>query len=213
MTKGLALGSIPVLAMAFAICGYVSLAIYKVHESSALLAQTPSMTPSSSSNAAMGDLPDVAIEAADGTHTSFAATAGTVRIATMLYAHCPGVCPATIEALRGIERELTPQQQKKLTFVLLSLDPARDSPQALRSLARQRGITSPRWLLGRTSEHDAQAFAAAVGLRFRSLSDGSFDHSTTLALIDPRGRLLARASDTGDTLEFVAAARHALARQ
>lgn len=214
MTKGLTLGSFPALAMAFAICGYATLAIYKVHESSVLLAQAAPLTTNTSSSHTVGDLPDVAIETADGTHTSFAATAGKVRIATMIYAHCPGVCPTTIEALRGIERGLTMEQQDKLSVVLLSLDPTRDSPQALQSFARERGITSSRWLLGRTtSERDAQAFASAVGLRFRPLSDGSIDHSTALALIDARGRLLARASNAGETVEFVAAVRRAVSRQ
>lgn len=212
MTKGLTLGSLPVLAMSFALCGYAILAICKVQESSTLLSQTSSLA-SPSGGGAMGDLPDVAIETADGSHTSFAATPGAVRIATMLYAHCPGVCPATIEVLRGIERQLTAQERDRLGLVLLSLDPARDSPEALKSLARERGITSSRWLLGRTSEPDAQAFAMAAGIRFRPLSDGSIDHSISFVLVDPRGRLLARTSNTGDTTEFVAAVRRALTKQ
>jgi protein SCO1 len=213
MTKGLTLPSFPLLAAVLALCGYTALAIYKVNESSLMLAQLPSLTTQSLASVLVGGLPDVAIETADGTHTNFAATAGSVRIATMFYSHCPGVCPLTIETLRGIERQLTGPQQARLSFVLLSLDPSGDSPQALRSFARERGVPASRWLLGRTSESDAHAFAAAAGVRFRPLSDGSIDHSTALVLVDPQGRLLARTADTDDTTVFVAAVRRALQRQ
>ena len=213
MTKSLTLGSLPVLATLFALTGYATLAVYKVNESFASLAQTAPPATSSSSKVAAGDLPDVAIETADGAHTSFAATAGSVRIATMFYSHCPGVCPMTFAALRGIESQLTAQQRARLSFILLSLDPARDSPQTLRALAAERGVNLPRWLLGRTSEPDAHAFASAAGIEFRPLSDGSIDHSTALVLVDSRGHMLARTSDTGDTSVFVGAVRRALERQ
>ncbi len=116
----------------------------------------------------------------------------------------------TIDTLRGIDGQLTSRQRAKLNFVLLSLDPARDTPESLRALAQERGIASPRWLIGRTSEADARAFATASQIQYRTLSDGSIDHSTALTLIDERGRLLARLADGGDSTEFVAAVRQAL---
>jgi len=201
------------LATLLALTGYATLAVHEVNESFVSLPQTAPPATSFSNKVAAGDLPDVAIETADGVHTSFAATAGRVRIATMFYSHCPGVCPMTFAALRDIERQLTAQQQAGLSFVLLSLDPARDSPQTLRSLARDRGVNSPRWLLGRTSEPDAHAFASAAGIEFRPLSDGSIDHSTALVFVDSRGQMLARTSDTGETSAFVGAVRRALERQ
>ena len=201
MAKGLTVRPLQVFAAAFAMAGIVSPAVF-----------APITVPVAPSRNAsiVGDLPDVAIEAADGTHTSFAATAGHVRIATMFYAHCPGVCPMTIDALRGIERQLTPEQQTRLSFVLLSLDPTRDSPQALRALATERGINSRRWLLGRTSQSDARAFASAVHIQYRPLADGSIDHSVALVLVNAQGRLLARTGDAEDTAQFVAAVRRAV---
>jgi len=160
--------------------------------------------------AAAGELPNVSIERADGTTTTFAATDGQVRIVTMIYGHCPGVCPMTIDSLRGIDRQLTRQQRSKLNFVLLSLDPIRDTPEALRSLAQERGIASSRWLIGRTSASDARAFASAAHIQYRPLSDGSIDHSTVLVLLDARGRVLARTGDAENAAPFMAVLRGAL---
>jgi protein SCO1/2 len=209
MVKGLTLRSLPMAAIALAAAGFATLAVDKLANSPALLAHTATPTAPLSSASTAGDLPDVAIETADGTRTSFAAIGGQLRIATLFYSHCPGVCPMTIEAVRGIERQLSVEQRDRLSFVLLSLDPARDSPAALRELARERGITSPRWLLGRTSENDARQFASAAHIQYRALSDGSIDHSTAIVLVDARGRLLARTNDAGDTTELVAAVRRA----
>jgi protein SCO1/2 len=213
MVKTRVLRCFQVLAVAFAVSGLVTQAVESIGHSSAMLAQVASPAAPSRSRATAADLPDVAIETADGTRTSFAATGGRVRIATMFYSHCPGVCPLTIDALRAIDRQFTAQQRARLNFVLLSLDPARDSPQALRSLAVERGLTSSRWLLGRTSESDARAFAAAAHIQYRTLSDGSIDHSTGFVLVDGQGRLLDRVSDAGDTTEFVVAVRRALDQQ
>jgi protein SCO1 len=213
MVKGVTLRSLQVLVAAFAVAGIATLAVDGMSDSVALVSP---LTPSAATfrdGATHADLPDVAIEAADGSRTSFAASGGRVRIATMFYSHCPGVCPMTIDTLRALDRQLTAEQQSKLSFVLLSLDPARDAPQALHSLAVERGIDSPRWLLGRTSEREARQFAAAAHLQYRPLSDGSIDHSSTLVLVGARGQLLSRASDAGDTTEFLATVRSALDRQ
>ncbi len=213
MVKSVVLRCLQVFAIAFALSSLTTLALDESGSSSSILTRFAAPTEASPGAAVVADLPDVAIETADGTRTSFAATGGRVRIASMLYSHCPGVCPLTIDTLKGIDRQLTAQQRARLSFVLLSLDPARDSPQALRSMAVQRGLTSSHWILGRTSQEDARSFAAAARIRYRALSDGSIDHSTAFVLVDESGRVLARVSDDGDTTEFVAAARRALDQQ
>jgi len=212
MVKTMVLRCLQVFAIAFALSCLTTLAMHE-SDSFSMLTSLNSPTQVPPGTAVASDLPDVAMETADGARTNFAATGGRVRIATMFYSHCPGVCPLTIEALRSIDRQLTAEQRGRLSFVLLSLDPARDSPQALRALAVERGLTSSQWILGRTSEDDARSFATAAHIHYRTLSDGSIDHSTTLLLVDGRGRVLNRVSDEADTAEFVAAARRALDHQ
>jgi protein SCO1/2 len=213
MVKALVLRCLQVFAIVFALSSLATVAMDGSEVSSPMPASLTSPPQASVGKAVVADLPDVAIETADGSRTSFAATGGRVRIATMFYSHCPGVCPLTIDTLKGIDRGLTVQQRARLSFVLLSLDPARDSPGTLRSLALERGLNSSRWILGRTSEEDARSFAAAAHIRYRTLSDGSIDHSSAFVLLDESGRVLDRVSDEADTTEFVAAARRALDQQ
>jgi protein SCO1/2 len=204
MTKTLASRPARLFLTAFATLGVGTLALDEMRGTSL---SRPGVGSEASTRAQQlpvrGDLPNVTIETADGRRMPFAATDGQVRIVSMIYGHCPGVCPLTIDTLRGIDRQLTQQQRSKLTFVLLSLDPGRDTPEALRSLARERGITSARWLLGRTSAVDARAFAGAAHIQYRPLSDGSIDHSTALVLLDAQGRVLARTSGAEDAASFM----------
>jgi protein SCO1/2 len=179
----------------FTACGLVSLLPTAVHWRQSPVGEI----------AAVGDLPNVSIQTSTGEQTTLAATNGHVRIATMFYAHCPGVCPRTLGMLRQIDARLSERQRSQLNFILLSLDPARDSPGDLRQF-----VQGPRWLVGRTSEADVRSFAAAAHIQYRSLSDGSIDHSTALVLLDEQGRVLARAGDTDNLTDFTAAVRQAL---
>src|SRR5581483_12213846 len=123
MVKGLVFRFLPLSLAAFAFGGAVAV-VTTDHGSSAL--RFLEGTSSVPLPAYAGDLPDVALETSDGTRTSFAATNGHVRIATLFYSHCPGVCPMTLETLRGIEGQLTQEQRSKLNVVLISVDPSRD---------------------------------------------------------------------------------------
>jgi protein SCO1 len=152
-----------------------------------------------------------ALEAANGRKTTFAATGGHVQIVTMFYASCPMACPLIIDTLRNIDRALPAAGRSKLGILMLSIDPERDTPAALNALAVERRITDPRWVLARATPSDTRALAAALGIQYRALGNGDFDHSSTMVLLDSEGRVLARSSKLGTPdAEFLAAIRKAL---
>ncbi len=154
---------------------------------------------------------DVSFETADSGATTLAATAGRVRIASLFYAHCAGLCPLTLASLKQLENGLTPRERARLGVVLLSLDPATDTPEALRAFRTRQGIDRARWLLGRPAAADLPRLAAAFGIRYRQLTDGSTDHQPALLLLDRDNRLLARTTQVGrPDARFNAALRDAL---
>lgn len=150
------------------------------------------------------------IETERGVRTTLAATGGRVRIVTMFYASCPMACPLIVDALRHIDRKLDARERQALSILMVTLDPERDTPAALRELASRRGIDSPRWTLARVSPADTRKLAAALGIRYRLLDDGSFDHSSVLVLLDEEGRVLARSTALGVDPVFLDAVRAAL---
>lgn len=45
------------------------------------------------------------------------------------YVHCPDVCPTTMLALKRAYERLSPQEQKRVRVIFISVDPERDTPE------------------------------------------------------------------------------------
>jgi protein SCO1/2 len=110
----------------------------------------------------------------------------------MFYATCRDTCPLLIADLQRIEGELPPRIRADLRIVLVSLDPGRDTLDALRALARARQVDESRWRLLRAPEDTVREIAAVLGIRYRRLPDGSVKHSSVITLLDSDGVILAR---------------------
>lgn len=111
---------------------------------------------------------------------------------SMFYASCPDACPLLIADLQRMERELPPRIKADLRIVLVSLDPERDTPDALQALARARRVDESRWRLLRAPEDTVRDIAALLGVKYRRLPDGSFNHSSVITLLDPDGAIVVR---------------------
>jgi protein SCO1/2 len=138
---------------------------------------------------------------------------GKPRLVAMFYTSCRYICPLIIDSARGVERSLTPAEQARLGILLVSLDPARDDSAALKSVFDKRRLDASRWTLARTDEGAVRRLAAVLGVRYRALSDGEFNHTSSLVLLDADGRVLARTERLGakPDPDFLAAVRAALA--
>ena len=136
---------------------------------------------------------------------------GTPRLVSMFYTSCQYICPLIVESGKAVERQLTPAQRAKLGVALISMDPARDTPAALKKVVGDRKIDASRWLLASPRSNDVRQVAAVLGIRYRQLADGEFNHTSALVLVDAQGRILARTETLGSKPDpaFVAAVRKA----
>lgn len=147
-----------------------------------------------------------------GRTTSFDRYRGQRVLVSMFYASCDRVCPALIRQLAQLDAGLDPAARARLRVLLVSLDPERDTPEALLALAERNRVDLARWSFARADAGDLRALAALLGVQYRKLPDGSFNHSTSVSLLDPEGRLLARSEALGRRDEgFAAALRKATA--
>lgn len=154
---------------------------------------------------------DAPFTTSDGNTTSLSASNGHVRIVTMMYAHCPGVCPMAVATLGQIEKQMSAAERKRLRVVALTLDPEQDSLASLKTFRREHAINSTRWSLGRPSSASVTRIAEGLGITYRSMADGTMDHQSLFALLDANGRIITRTSNTQNPdPRFVAQVRHAL---
>lgn len=147
----------------------------------------------------------------DGRTADWREHRGKPQLVSMFYTSCQYICPLIVDSGKAIERQLTPAQQKRIGIVLISMDPARDSPAALRSVADQRKLDTQRWTLAAPPAADVRAAAGVLGIRYRQLADGEFSHTSALVLLDADGRVLARTERMGSQPdpEFLAVVRRA----
>ena len=109
------------------------------------------------------------------------------------YTHCPDVCPTTLATLRRVEDDLAGIASQPRQHVLVSVDPARDTVEHLARYVPSFGPT----FLGVTGVDEELARLArevgAVFFRHEPDGHGSYlvDHTASIMLIDPRGRLVA----------------------
>jgi protein SCO1/2 len=100
------------------------------------------------------------------------------------FTHCADVCPQTL-ALLGKARERAGLTPRQLRIVMISVDPRRDSPRALRAFFRKIGVQAT-GLVGSPSEmrrvyHD---YGIAVEPQKNDIA-----HTDTVFLIDAQGRI------------------------
>ena len=105
------------------------------------------------------------------------------------YTYCPDVCPTTLQTLSAASDKLG-ARAKNLQVVLISVDPARDTPKQLKLYLSNQGF--PKHALGLTGapeqvaavERAYKVYAAKTG----SGDDYLMDHSAVIYLMDPQGR-------------------------
>ena len=115
----------------------------------------------------------------------------------MFYTSCQFVCPMLVEALRDTEAKLTPQELANLSVVLVTIDPVRDTVAVLKRTAQERELDPAHWTMARTDAKTTRKLAAVLGVQYRALPNGDFNHTTDLILLDRDGRIAGRTTQLG----------------
>ena len=149
----------------------------------------------------------------DGKRFEWASRRGKVQLVSMFYTSCQYICPLIVDSGKAVERQLAPAERERLGILLVSMDPKRDNPAALMSIVDKRKLDTTRWTLASPAPGDVREIAGVLGVRYRALADGEFNHTSALVLLDADGRILARTEQMGSKPdpEFVAAVRLAAA--
>jgi protein SCO1/2 len=128
------------------------------------------------------------------------------------YVHCPDVCPTSLAAMNEVLSGMTPEERAKIQPVLISVDPARDTPESLKNYAAYFHPS----LIGVTGTPEqiatiAKAFGAGY-VRQPPRSDGSYavDHSANTYLVGKDGKLAATLPYGAPADDLRAAIRKAL---
>jgi protein SCO1/2 len=155
---------------------------------------------------------DIALTNQDARTSKLAELRGAPVLIAMFYTSCKYVCPLIVDSMRSVDKSLTDDERARLRVVLVSFDPEHDTPQALKAVADERHLDLPRWSLDRTDADSVRKLAAALGVQYRAIEKGDFNHSTVISLLDRNGRIVAHSSRTGELdADLLAATKRELA--
>ena len=114
---------------------------------------------------------------------------------------CPMVCPKTLSLLGAMARDPDSGIAARTTQpIFVSVDPENDTPQQMQSYLRHfKGD-----ILGVTGNRDAlDQFSREIGAGSEAVGSG-IDHSTSLFVVDPKGRVVGIMLRPNDPLRLVA---------
>jgi protein SCO1/2 len=123
---------------------------------------------------------------------------GQPMLVSMFYTSCQFVCPMLIDALRDTAKQLKDSEREHLGVLVVSFDPAHDSTAVLKRTFDDRGLDAAHWSLARTDPTTTRKLASVLGIQYRALGNGDFNHTTVLLLLDGQGRIVARTSQLGN---------------
>ncbi|WP_129645465.1 SCO family protein [Peristeroidobacter agariperforans] len=118
-------------------------------------------------------------------------------LVTMFYGSCPMACPLLIDTLRATERAAPASERSQLRLLLISIDPERDTVANLKALGESRKLDPTRWTLARTDAASVRKIAAVLGIQYRKLPDGGYNHSSIVTLLDANGEIQYQSSVLG----------------
>lgn len=105
------------------------------------------------------------------------------------FTYCPDVCPGTLQGLAAATEQLGPKADD-FRIVFISIDPARDTPEQMKTYLSAPYV--PKTTIGLTgTQEQVQAAAKAYKVYFAKVGDGpgyTMDHSTAIYLMDKKGR-------------------------
>ena len=138
---------------------------------------------------------------ATGKKVELSSLAGHPVLLSMVYTNCQATCPLTIARMKAIASKLDAKTKASARFVLVSFDPKRDTPARLATVAKERALPAPAWVLLTGTDDAVRELAAALSFKYQPVEGGEFVHSTQLTVLGPDGVIRAQVSGDEATPE------------
>ena len=131
-------------------------------------------------------VPDFSLTNQQGQPLSLSDLHGKIWVADFIFTHCPTICPVMTQEMANLQSEF---DTEPIYFVSFTVDPERDTPEALSRYAVQYGADGKRWHF-LTGEKDQIYQLANEGFKLAAAQHGGgFPHSTKFALVTPDGNI------------------------
>ena len=122
---------------------------------------------------------------------------GRPQVIALFFTNCEHSCPLIVAYMKAIEKALPPSVHGKVDFLLVSIDPARDTPEALRAFRAKHELSTEHWTLLRGSPDATRELAAMVGFNYQPGSPTQYAHSLLISVLDESGVIIFQQAGLG----------------
>lgn len=115
---------------------------------------------------------------------------GKVQVVAMVYTYCEFACPRILADMKRVQQALSMNAKERTNFVIISIDPARDTPERLLYFAQENKLNDDFWTLLNGNEDDVLEIAALLGVRYKRVSEMDFTHSNMISVLNREGEII-----------------------
>jgi protein SCO1 len=139
--------------------------------------------------AKIGPAPEFTLTAQDSRQISLKELRGKVVVVTFIYASCADACPLLTAKMAALQDDLGSDFGSKVFFVSITVDPERDTPEALTRYAQAHGANLSGWAFLTGMPDEIRTVARRYGIYYKKQAGGDVDHTFLTSLVDQRGTL------------------------
>lgn len=122
---------------------------------------------------------------------NIASLEGKVQVMAFVYTYCEHSCPIILAKLKYIENNISPEKKDEINFLLISLDPKRDTPKVLNDYMKKKELNENTWQMFSGDPDDVIELSALIGVRYKPMNNEEKDiaHSNMISILDKKGRI------------------------
>jgi protein SCO1/2 len=121
---------------------------------------------------------------------------GKPLILTMEYSNCRFMCTITFSKMKAIQAAAD-KKKMQIDFMIISLDPKNDTPQAWQQYRISREVERSNWHLLTGTEVTTKEFAALIGIKYWTMDEHIF-HDFKIVRLNAKGEIEKTITDYDD---------------
>jgi len=115
---------------------------------------------------------------------------GKVSVMVMIYTSCKAACPRLVADMRDIESKIPKDKLNNLNFILVSIDPENDTPDKLKTFAKDNLMEASHWTFLQGTPTTVQEFANVLAVKYKKITPIDFSHSNIISVFNKEGELI-----------------------
>jgi protein SCO1/2 len=118
-------------------------------------------------------------------------------VLAMFFTNCQHSCPTIVADMKAIEAKLSKSAREKTDFVLISIDPARDTTTVLSDFRKKHDLNKDHWLLLNGNSDAVKKVADFTGFKYSAGSETQYAHSLLVTVLNKKGEVIYQQAGLG----------------